>query len=402
MGEIMEYRFLSRLVASLTSLAVLACSQDAISEPRNLGEAESVTPDAQGLFPVANSLTKNERSTSLAFDGTNFMVGFLSEPVGTGAGIVKARTVSAAGVVGGVISTGRTSDQPPLVSFDGTNYLLVWHDITNAAAPNLRGQFLNPGGVKVGPIITITHTDNIDALDGLAFGGGQYLVTFNRTDGNRYHWMYRKFVSPNGAVGSARPLDSSPAWSDRDGFSNLATDGTDFLAVWSRPSLITSIMAELVRGDGSIGSLNTVGSGGYYSRAVTAGFAGGNYQVVWTGRDYRTQVSAVRGRPVSAAGVATGSVFYIASGIVSGSVVVTTGGNVAVEFNRYAGPDIMLRFMDASGTLLGTEKTLFSSSSKGTPGPGPLFANGSDFFLVLNRTGPNSLDVLGNFKTVTP
>jgi len=62
----------------------------------------------------------------------------------------------------------------------------------------------------------------------------------------------------------------------------------------------------------------------------------------------------------------------------------------------------VLRFIDASGTLLGTEKTLFSFSSKGAPGPGPLFANGSDFFLVMNRSGSNSIDVLGRFKTLTP
>jgi hypothetical protein len=399
----MEGRFLSRLPATLVGLMALACSRDTISTPEEAGgpqaAAESVTAEGS-LFPIATSVYKDETSASLAFDGTNLLVGYLNAPSGSLPGIVKARMVSPVGALGAVVSSDRPSDAPPFVAFDGTNYLLVWRDLTNAASPNLRGLFVSTGGVKVGSIVKITQSDDVAALDGLAFGGGTYLVTYNRNDGK----MYRKVVSTAGVAGTARALASLPGQSDE--FSNLATDGTDFLAVWRGGADGQAIKARLVHGDGSLGAQITVdNSAATTSDIVTAAFAGGNYLVVWT----NTSIPTVYGRLVTAAGTASGGRITLAGPPAqSNGVVITSGGGFALEYVVLALGNIRkikLQFIDAAGTLLGTPTTLYSRTPNSNSLLGPLMANGSDFVLILNRLGQlgqTDADVFGQAKTLTP
>ena len=381
-----------RFLAGLTGLAFLACSQDRVADPEVT--AESVAPEAGGEFSIVKT-PAYEFSASIATDGTNFLVSYLS----TSTVIVKARTVSAGAVLGPQLSTGRLGDWP-LLAFDGTNYLMVWRDIQDVAQPNLRGLFVSTTGAKVGAMFAITGSDDISALNGLAFGGGQYLVTFKRQDG----LLYRRFISPAGALGTVRLVSAQTGESII--FSNLATDGTDFLAVWVGGSNGQSTMARLILGDGSLGPLVTV-SQTAAETAVAPGvaFNGGQYLAVWQD-EVAANEEAVYGRLVTAAGVVNGGRIRIAgsSGVhrTSGRVV-PSGANFAVEYIEGSNTNqtIKLRFVDAAGAVTGSEKTLFTYQNGKRPYLGPILANGSAFFLVVNRLELD-YDVRGKFQTLTP
>ena len=389
-GPLLNRRWLSPV-----GLAVLACAPDASTDPRGAGEpgagVESLAPEA-AQFPIASSSNNDELSYSVAFDGVGYLVGYMNVAVPSGNSTMKARTVSAAGGLGAPISTGRIGYSPPFVAFDGTNYLMVWLDRT-LANPDVRGQFVSTGGAKVGGIVKITTTHDVAALTGLSFGGGQYLVTFSRL----FAGMSRRFISPAGVVGSVRSLTTPPA-SSRS-FSSLATDGTDFLAAWRGGPQGQSIVARLVRGNGSLGPPTTVDPGSANTfDFITTTFAGGTYLVVWTD-------NGVYARRVTAAGVATGARIDVAGPpILNNGMVVASGGNFAVELVEGSGTSrkIKLQLVDPAGALLNGQKTLFSASPTVTPTLGTLLANGSNFLLVNNRFTSVSSDVYGKFVTITP
>ena len=96
---------------------------------------KSVYPITIGSeFPIATTAVR-EFCVSVAFDGTNYLVGIQGDA--DAHYNVGGQLVSQSGtLVGPLISTGRTGGVP-LVAFDGTNYLVVWDDqgqVTSAGA----------------------------------------------------------------------------------------------------------------------------------------------------------------------------------------------------------------------------------------------------------------------------
>ena len=109
-------------------------------------------------FPIA-TMEVREESISVAFDGTNYLVGIQGD-VSLHHNITAQLVSQTGSLVGSRISVGRTGDVL-YVAFDGTNYLVVWEDFRNDTNHNeqcgsgegtcadIYGQFIAPSGSLV-------------------------------------------------------------------------------------------------------------------------------------------------------------------------------------------------------------------------------------------------------------
>ena len=183
-------------------------------------------------------------SQSAAFDGTNFLVGIQHRLViGTNSSSpIAAQLISQAGTkVGAPISIARTGGAPS-VAFDGTNYLMVWPDDARSDLANdnnsVYGQFIDRSGVVSGSPFLISElpTGPLDEKPfGISFDGSNYLVVYGI--GTNLHQgaidqLAARFISPAGVVGSEIILATGdlrlPA---------LAFNGTDYLVVWQQSNV---------------------------------------------------------------------------------------------------------------------------------------------------------------------
>lgn len=113
----------------------------------------------------------------------------------------------------------------PTLAFDGTNYLVVWHDHRSGDTGHIYGQLMSPTGVLIGASFNLLdaseHKDNATVLfDGTQFavsvnyGGFPALVRVSRTG---------VVLDPQGIVVSASAYD----------LVRMAYDGTNYMLVWS-------------------------------------------------------------------------------------------------------------------------------------------------------------------------
>lgn len=394
-----------RLLLAAAGASLIACAKDdtapsMIAEPNGLSNVS--TPEFD-LLSSAN----DDRGTSVATDGNSYLVSFSTGNLGPGnaLGIVRTFVVSPGGVVGQQTSTGRIGFSP-FVAFDGTNYLLVWNDMNSGVLgpTNVFGQFIDPSGQKVGNMFRISTEGQSVLVTGLAFGSGHYLVTYLRFNtGPGIAGMYGKFVEPDGSLGN-RFLITNPAATGA--LNNVATDGTDFLVVWTAGATFEAVKARLVDGaTGAIGAVATLNSSpGPSDQPLGVAFNGGNYLVTWSD-SLALHESNVYGRLVTAAGVATGSRISIAGAAgmqVGGSVGVLNGNFVVTWLDLQSDPansTLKVRFLDATGALVGTVHTLFTTdpvTGKLPLAPGPV-ARGNDAFFVIERAlpGPDPQSFVG-------
>ena len=177
----------------------------------------------------------NQGQPAIAFDGTNNLVAWTDDRSGA-RDIYGARVTPSGNVLdeaGIAISIATGEQKSPAVSFDGTNYLVVWFDdrLGTQSSYQIYGARVTPQGVVLdpngflifsplapyGPIIT----------PAVAFDGTNYLVVW-RDDRSEPSDVYGARVSPAGVVLDANairiagnaPSAAGPA---------LAFDGANFL-----------------------------------------------------------------------------------------------------------------------------------------------------------------------------
>lgn len=139
-------------------------------------------------------------ASDVAFDGTNFFVVWTEDQFDTE---IRGRFVSPAGALVGseivVNNSAAPSDNPKSVTFDGTNYMVVWSDEAGGAGSgewNVLGQRVSPAGALIGPTpITVTSEPGAQIATGVAFDGTNYLVSW--TDMTKpINWeVYGQFVA---------------------------------------------------------------------------------------------------------------------------------------------------------------------------------------------------------------
>ena len=274
----------------------LAATEDANGLTATLFDAQGSTINTLSLttapgssFPVAG------------FDGTNYWVVYCPydsvtsgsvtacfakriSPSGT---LIDATAINLVTVGGNFASIGFAG-----LAFGATNGLLAFTEFNNVTSQHeLHGVLLKPDGTVAGtgefPIATDNSTHQYPAV---AFDGTNFLVVWQQlsTSGATVGSIYGVRVDPSGSVLDASPIAIATAPSG-DISPGVAFDGTNYLVVWARNQASgtdiygarVSTTGALLDGPPASGgfAINAGGSLGRFSPKVA--FSGAEYVVTW-------------------------------------------------------------------------------------------------------------------------
>ena len=172
---------------------------------------------------------------AIAFDGTNYLVVWTDGRSGSSYADIYGTRVTPGGAVldpaGIPISQAANSQQSPAVSFDGTNFLVVWGDERRGGSSDIYGSRVTPGGAVLDPQgIPISQATYNQVSPAVSFDGTSFLVVWD--DNRRGECdIYGARLSQAGNVLDPAGIPiSSAAYGQHN--PALAFDGTNFLVVW--------------------------------------------------------------------------------------------------------------------------------------------------------------------------
>jgi len=192
-------------------------------------------------FPIAelnpNRGCDDQRGLSVAFDGSNYLVVF-SQVTATGFwDIVGARITPVGTVLDGPRGFTIFQDAPfhSAVAFDGTNYLVVSVRFNTTTLHDIIGARVNPDGQVLDEFPVFTAPGG-QAFPSIAFGGSNYLVIWSDTRSGSPIGpdadIYGTRVSPEGLVLDPGGIPISTALGIQ-GFNDITFDGVNYFAVWA-------------------------------------------------------------------------------------------------------------------------------------------------------------------------
>ncbi len=159
-------------------------------------------------FTVSTGLYSAASPLSLAFDGSNYLAVWSSN-IDAGNWQIKGALVDTAGALSGAefsISSTTGYAYMPLVSFDGTYYLVVWTerkkdansdgicDATEDSCWNVHAVNVTTGGANYGSIFKVSNSDGNQRATGLAYGGGGHMALWTSGDSISGEDVYATFV----------------------------------------------------------------------------------------------------------------------------------------------------------------------------------------------------------------
>lgn len=196
--------------------------------------AAGVLLDTDGF---AVSLDENaQREAAVASNGDGYLVVWEDGRSGRFEDIYGVRLNAAGDVVdpaGLAISTAANRQGAPAVASDGTDYLVVWEDFRDANSDQIYGARVTSEGVQEteGIPIAVAVDSSSQSDPAVASNGSNYFVAWIDTRlenldlfGARVS-LAGQVLDPNGILVAAVPTEAQPP--------AIASDGTDYLVVWS-------------------------------------------------------------------------------------------------------------------------------------------------------------------------
>jgi hypothetical protein len=259
--------------------------------------------DASGL-PICTDPSQ-QYAPDVAFNGTNWLVAWHDSRNGPKDiyGMRVATDGSNADPSAFAVSTSAAYQSQPALAFDGGNYLAVWHEWRSATSYDIRGTRVTPDGTMLDPGGIVISARTSDELNpGVAFDGTNYLVVWQDERGVSSD-VYGARVDLDGNVLDASGFAIS-ATPDEQENPALAFDGTNCLVTWedSRNGFYRDIYGARVTGTGTVldpaGISISDASRNQGQSAVC--FGGTDYLVVW--QDARNVYNDVYGARVTTGG----------------------------------------------------------------------------------------------------
>lgn len=358
--------------------------------------------EVKTVYPVA----EQGLTMSCGFDGTHYLTGIENQQ--TSPPTLEAQFLSADGTqIGSPLSTGRTGMSTAL-AFDGTNYLMVWEDdglgtLTNGSY-QIYGQFISPAGTAVdSPFAVSTPGVWYDGIRVMAYGSGKYLVTYTRLinpdngDESTNRYIAGCMVDPSGSVDSEFRISTGYGQE-----SDVAFDGSNFFVVWCEDQYDQDIRGRFVSPSGIPGTEISVNASIAPSdNPKSVAFDGKNYLVVWNdetgGADTGTWDAF--GQFVSTNGTLVGGVITLVDD--AGPQMVTgiafDGFNylsVWSDMSTDGDWDLYGQYINASGALVGGRIPLMNCGGNQLGGVG--YANAQYIVLVNDGVimGSNGVDAV--------
>ncbi len=353
------------------------------------GIAISTAPSGQG-YP------------SVAFDGTNYFVVWGDLRSGSTSDIYGAR-VSPDGTVidqeGIAISTATSWQESPSVAFDGTNYFVVWEDLRSGPSSDIYGARVTQNGTVLdldGILISITtHSQYVPSV---SFDGTNYFVVWMDNRNNSYD-IYGARVSPGGFVFDPTGVAVSTLPGD-EYYPSVSFDGTNYFVVWvDTRNGSYDIYGARVNTGGTVldpnGIAISTATGAKLYPSVT--FDGTNYLIVW--EDYRSGSSDIYGARVSQGGTVldpNGIAISTATGYQGCPSVVFDGTNYFVVWHdlRSGSSDIYGARVALDGTVIDPNGVAISTATGYQLFPSVAF-DGANYFVVWQDYRSGSYDIYG-------
>jgi len=197
-----------------------------------------VVQDTVGL--IVSTAVYDQWSPSAAFDGTNYLVVWHDYRSDSSYDIYGTRVDQSGSILdplGIAISTDAADQWFPSVAFDGTNYLVVWDDergesFVDAIDHNIYGARVSPSGFVLDSLgIAISTATNDQRVPTVTFGGSQYLVMWEDAR-NGLIDIYGARVDTSGYVNDPLGIAVSSAVSGRQNYPSVSFDGTNYFVVW--------------------------------------------------------------------------------------------------------------------------------------------------------------------------
>jgi hypothetical protein len=297
-------------------------------------------------IPISQGINFQQQP-AVASDGSNYFVVWRDERSMPGVPDIYGARVSATGpaanavadVQGIPISTATGPQTSPAIAFGGGQYLVTWDDgRTNTTNPDIYAARVSPAGTVLDPngiaISTATGSQRIPAV---AYGSGQFLVVYQngiQTSGD----IFGQLVDATGAlVGSSIPISATGA-SEAD--PAVTSDGTNFFVAWDTG---TDVRGARVTGAGVVSDQQGIDICITTSIQTNPAVAwdGMNFWTVW--EDWRNTVTnpfvnVYAGRVSPAGALLDGTGFVVSNdppSELAPAIASVGGGSGVVAFHRF-------------------------------------------------------------------
>jgi hypothetical protein len=156
--------------------------------------------------------------SSVGTDGSNFIVAWHEDRYDSE---IRARIIAITGTMGTEFSVNASSypsDNPIAITFDGTNYLMVWSEEVISQKWQVYGQRMSTSGILVGSPIAITADNNLDQMaTSVACGGSSCLVSWvDRTTTADWN-LYGQYLTLDGTLSGGRFVINAEALNQTGG-----------------------------------------------------------------------------------------------------------------------------------------------------------------------------------------
>lgn len=364
---------------------------------RLVNTTHNAAQSREGEFLIDTNLVYTPHAWSagppeVTSDGTNYLVVWYDNRTSTSTKIYGAR-VSPSGTVldpaGIVISSAPLGKYLPSATFDGTNYIVVWHSNRYSNYPDIFGARMTPSGTVLDPEgILISTADGDQMFPTLISNGITCLVVWN-DERNGASDIYGARIDQSGVVLDPNGIAISTA-ANRQASPSVSYDGTNFFVAWAdrRSGTYYNIYGSRVSTSGSV--LDPAGipisTAAYDQSSNSIAFDGTNYFVVWQDKRGGTYFD-IYGSRVTTAGTVldpSGITISTAADDQAYPSIVFDGTNYfAAWSDKRDGTyyDIYGTRINTSGTVLDPSGIAISTASNQQQAPSVGF-NGTNYFVV--------------------
>jgi hypothetical protein len=361
---------------------------------------EILDPDG---FIISNA-PYDQQFSSVAFDGTNYLVVWQDERSNDSYDIYGAR-VNQDGTVldpGGFVISNALYDQIyPRITFDSTNYFVVWQDMRHNDW-DIYGARVNEAGVLIDTNgIAITVAPDSQSSPSVTSSGNNYFVVWHDNRSGAVD-IYGTRVNFSGVVLDTAGIAISTATHEQ-GHPSVTFDGTNYFVVWDDYRIRTrGIYGARVTQEGTV--LDT--SGICISLAPidrirpSVDFDGTNYFVIW--QDYRNQNCDIYGARVNQDGFVVDTAGIAISTMTNEQrrpALAFDGTNHFVVWEDFRSEyqwDVYGAKVDQAGAVLDSNGITVSSSVNRQETPSAAF-DGTNYLVVWadERGDPEEFDIYG-------
>ena len=345
-------------------------------------------------FAITND--SSSYASGVAYDGINYLMTMYADSTTKK---VSAQLFNASGtLVGDRITIGTGGF--PRVAFDGTNYLVVWHQYYHSTSGsaggettgNVYGQFVSTSGNLVGSSFTAATgvSSRFYREASLAFNDTTYFLAYATGIDNEGYTLYGQRISKSGTLLDSPVLISSLEPREV----NMAYDGTNYLVIWDEDTdgdyTASDIYGQFVSKTGAlVGSNFAIDDDDYASDNPTSiAFDGSRYLVSFhDASPDNGELWNLYARFVSTSGTVSDRV------VIADTTQHPTQAMVAYDGTNYLATwiitsgkfDIVGRYFSTSGAAIDSTFTLFEYQGNRVSMGGVSFYTKDGFFIGVTK-----------------